>query len=313
MSLKRLLESRRCIKLVCGAGNEDAEYVRKLANIYIKTGVRYFDVSANIGVIKAVKEELVKSGVEGFINVSYGIKGDPHTNKIQVDNNCVNCGLCVSSCIQDALYLYELGLGVHMDKCVGCGQCIPTCPTNALSITSKPIAIKDTLPSIIAEGVDSIELHVSGTSPSEALIRWAGIQESFKGILSVCIDRSKYSDETLFSNLKEFLRNREPYSTIIQADGLPMSGSEDGYVTTLQAIAIGQIVDRMKLPAYLLLSGGTNSYTSKLAKMCGVKYHGVSLGSYARKVIKRWDNSPNIAIQAAQVLIDEVMWDMGGI
>ena len=34
--LKDLLEQRQCFKLVCGAGNEDAEEVEKLVTLYSK-------------------------------------------------------------------------------------------------------------------------------------------------------------------------------------------------------------------------------------------------------------------------------------
>ena len=33
-------------KLVCGAGNEDCESVKRLVYIYAKAGCKYFDISA---------------------------------------------------------------------------------------------------------------------------------------------------------------------------------------------------------------------------------------------------------------------------
>ena len=84
------------------------------------------------------------------------------------------------------------------------------------------------------------------------------------------------------------LEVRSPYTTIIQADGAPMSGNKDDYKTTLQAIATAEIFQDEALPAYLMLSGGTNSKTTKLAKQCGIDANGVAIGSYARKIVREY-------------------------
>lgn len=303
MSLKELLESRKCVKLVCGAGNEDVVYVQSLVDTYAQVGVRFFDVSANLEVIRAVKDELKRQGVEGYICVSYGIKGDPHTNKAVIGSACTDCAICVDECPTGAINHLPIRVAVDVSKCIGCGKCVGECPVNAISMESRPVSIEETLPAIVAEGVDCVELHVSGVGFKEALLKWNAIQKLHKGMLSVCIDRSRYGDEALINNLESLIEDREPFTTIIQADGLPMSGTDDLPSTTLQAISIGQIVDNADLPAYLLLSGGTNSKTSEFAKAFGVSFHGVSLGSYARRVVK---NNVN-AVDAARRLVNTVM------
>jgi hypothetical protein len=35
-----------------------------------------------------------------------------------------------------------------------------------------------------------------------------------------------------------------------------------------------------------MLSGGTNSKTAELAKLCGINYWGIAIGSWARKIVK---------------------------
>ena len=82
--------------------------------------------------------------------------------------------------------------------------------------------------------------------------------------------------------------NRKPYSTIVQADGFPMSGGKDDYKTTLQAVATAEIVQNAKLPVYIMLSGGTNSKTAELAKMCSINYNGIAVGSFARKIVRQY-------------------------
>ena len=104
-----------------------------------------------------------------------------------------------------------------------------------------------------------------------------------------------------------------PYTTIIQADGIPMSGGKDDYNSTLQAIAMADFFASKELPVYLITSGGTNSKTSELAKICGVNIDGVAIGSYARKIVKDyiekedfWTNkdAQNSAIKIAQNLVN---------
>lgn len=81
---------------------------------------------------------------------------------------------------------------------------------------------------------------------------------------------------------------RKPYTTIVQADGFPMSGGKDDYKTTLQAVATAEIVQNAKMPVYIMLSGGTNSKTAELAKLCGINYNGIAIGTFARKIVNRY-------------------------
>ncbi len=65
-----------------------------------------------------------------------------------------------------------------------------------------------------------------------------------------------------------------------------------------------------------MLSGGTNTKTTELAKMCEIQYNGVAVGSYARKIVKRytarsdfWTNQRVIeyALEVAKPLVDSVI------
>ena len=60
------------------------------------------------------------------------------------------------------------------------------------------------------------------------------------------------------------------------------------YNTTLQAVATAELVQNEKLPVYIMLSGGTNSKTAELAHLCGINYHGIAVGTFARKVVKKY-------------------------
>ena len=47
--LNDLLKRRKCFKMICGAGNEDKVYVKKLALIYTLAGAKILDISASLG------------------------------------------------------------------------------------------------------------------------------------------------------------------------------------------------------------------------------------------------------------------------
>jgi hypothetical protein len=124
----------------------------------------------------------------------------------------------------------------------------------------------------------------------------------------MCLDRlhlSNFAFEKRVEKAKEIAGDR----LIIQSDGYPMSGGADDYNTTLQAIATADVLNKRfnmiidkknkvlkykpKNEVNQLLSGGTNSLTALLADQCGVKFQGVSLGTFARKLVKDVINNEN--------------------
>lgn len=312
--LKDLLDSKHCFKLVCGAGNEDVEDVKRLVYVYAIAGCRFFDLSADENIIKAAKEALELAKVEdAYLCVSVGIKNDPHVNKAVINyDRCVNCGACEVVCQQGAIHYAK----VKKSKCIGCGRCWKVCSRAAISYVSEEKDLKEVIPNIVKNGIDCIEFHVMGIDENEINTKWKYINGNFDGILSICTSRGKLSDEGLVKRIETMIKDRKPYTTIIQADGFPMSGGEDDYKSTLQAVATAEIVQNEKLPVYIMLSGGTNSKTAELAKMCGISYDGIAIGSYARKIIKRfidrsdfWSNSRVIeeALEIAKPLVDSVI------
>lgn len=293
--LKDLLETGKCFKLVCGAGNEDAKEVEKLVALYSAAGCKFFDLSAKEEVVEAAKKAL--GDKEGYLCVSVGIKGDPHVRKARIDyEKCVGCHKCEEICPQKTIHHCK----VKQFRCIGCGKCYSVCKHGAISYISESKNLREVLPPLIAKGIDCIELHAMGKSVMnaggqdlenddyETFEKWNYINELYNGMLSICTARQYLSDEKMLERIKLMLKNRSPYSTIIQADGYPMSGSKDDYKTTLQAVATAEIVQNEKLPAYLMLSGGTNSKTAELAKMCGINYNGIAIGTFARKIVRQY-------------------------
>ena len=54
--MQELFKRGKYFKLVCGAGNEDAREVRRLASIYTLAGASGLDVSATPNIVQACKE-----------------------------------------------------------------------------------------------------------------------------------------------------------------------------------------------------------------------------------------------------------------
>lgn len=321
--LKDLLEEKKIFKLVCGAGNEDAAEVEKLVTLYSKAGCNFFDLSAKPEIVDAAKRGLANAGIteNRYLCVSVGIQGDPHVSKAYIDSEkCRKCGRCNAVCPCKALVEKGSHYKVNKTRCIGCGKCVKNCPVPCIEMVSEFVDLKVVLPPLIEKGIDCIEFHTLGENEIEVEDKWNDINTVFDGILSICIDRAKLGNEKLIKRLNRLIKNRKDFSTIIQADGCPMSGDADDYKTTLQAVATAEIVQNENLPVYIMLSGGTNSKTTELAKMCGINFHGIAIGTYARKIVKKYISREdfltnpavfNDALEIAKNLITKSMEFMG--
>jgi len=304
-AMRGLLENGKYFKLVCGAGNENAEEVRRLSIIYTLAGCNGFDVSATPEVVKAcvsgietAYELAPKFGKEipirPFITVSVGMSGDHHVRKAYVVDDCVDCGKCIPVCPTDAI---PEDYNIIRELCIGCGNCEAVCPPKVAAIRYEHNAkeLRDILPRCLESGAENIELHAAVADNDSIMEEWKVVSESQpNNFISMCLDRHNLSNMHLIDRIrqaKEIAGDR----LIIQADGVPMSGGADDFNTTLQAIAIADVIDKdliqkdkefKKLP--ILLSGGTNSKTAEMAALCGVQFAGVSLGTHARKIVKEY-------------------------
>ncbi len=317
--MKALLDNAKYFKLVCGAGNEDAEEVKRLTVLYTLAGAKGMDVSANVDVVKACMEgidiafELAKGfginlKIRPFIMVSVGMPGDHHVRKSYINlDACLKCDLCIPVCPTDAI---PKELIVIKDKCIGCGNCSAICPRqDIIHYEHNNRELETLLPECLAVGAEQIELHAAVADDEAIMQEWQLVSDvNPNGHISMCLDRlhlSNFAFEHRIEKAKEIAGDR----LIIQSDGYPMSGGEDDFNTTLQAIATADVLNKrfnMKLrksknvliykkknEVNQLLSGGTNSLTAVLADQTGVKFQGASLGTFARKIVKEVVDNEN--------------------
>lgn len=313
--LKNIFEKRQGFKLVCGAGNEDANEVEKLVTIYSKAGCQFFDVCAKSEIVDAAKRGLENAGnlEDRYLCVSVGIAGDPHITKAVIEQEkCKKCGKCKLVCPHDAIIEFDK-YKIKKSRCIGCTQCVKTCPHEAIYMESQLQDYNEILPQLIKKGIDCIEFHAISTDEIDVDEKWSQINTLFDGMLCISLDRSELGDKKLLERVKRMIKTRQPYTTIIQADGVAMSGNSDEYGTTLQAVATAQLFQNAKLPVYIMMSGGTNTKSTELAKRCGVRPNCLAVGSYARKIVKDYlsidnllenENALNEAVKIAKSLID---------
>lgn len=319
--LKDLLENKKCFKLVCGAGNEDAIEVEKLVTIYSLAGCNFFDVCAKPEIVDAAKRGLKNAGIfeDRYLCVSVGIDGDPHITKASINTSkCITCGACKTVCPHDAIN-FDNGFKINKARCLGCGQCANICPQKAINMESQLVNYKEVLPKLIEKGIDCIEFHAISEDENDVDEKWAQINEMFDGMLCISLDRSELGDRKLKERVQRMISIRKPYSTIIQADGIAMSGNNDEFGTTLQAVATTQLFQNAKMPIYIMISGGTNTKSTELAKLCGVQPHCIAIGSFARKIVKKYlsmddiltdKNALNEAVEIAKSLVEKSLENM---
>lgn len=296
------MEKRHFIKIVCGAGNEDPVEVRQLSFIYTLAGASAIDVSANPAIVRSAIEGIeaafriapdleIQIEARPFINVSVGLKGDPHARKARIlEDRCIQCDQCREHCEQGAI---DSAYSIITPRCIGCGICADNCPSEAIEFYHKRVELSTVLPECIKEGAEMLELHAVTDDDLSVLEDWKIIDKLIpNNYISVCLDRSLLSDTHLINRIRQ-LYDISGERMIVQADGAPMSGGSDDYNTTLQAVAIADIVQKSNIPVKILASGGTNAKTQELATACGVHVHGVSIGTFARKIVKSFINSDN--------------------
>ena len=294
-NFKSFLDNGNCLKIVCGAGNKDVHEIKNLCALYASAGCKFFDINASVEAIRAAKAGLKYAGKENeaFLCVSVGTNDDPHFIKCDIDSSkCSGCGNCEEVCSQKAVFKMNKIYSMQKNKCIGCKRCISVCKKQAINIVEEEHSFRDIIPLLIEEGFDCLEYHIVSDNETAITEGFNTIKTLYKGPISICLDRSKFGNERIEACLKKMKASCHNLF-MIQADGVPMSGGKDDFRTTLQAVAMADIVDKANITPYVFISGGTNSKTKELAKLCEIETTGISIGSYARMIVKEYIENEN--------------------
>ncbi|MEH2109685.1 circadian clock protein LdpA [Nostoc sp.] len=318
-------------KLICGASFQHLPAVRSLTLAYTLAGADCIDVAADPAVISAaqaglqVAKSLAKDaqkrgfdykGNSPFLMVSLNDGEDPHFRKAEFNpTQCpTDCPRpCERICPAQAIVFNSIKedfSGVISEKCYGCGRCIPVCPYGIIytsSYMSTPGAIA---PLVMSTGVDAVEIHTKVGRLAEFEQLWQAISpwaDQLKLLAISCPDGEGMTDYLraiydLIAPLKSAL--------IWQTDGRSMSG-DIGDGTTIAAVKLGQKVLAAKLPGYVQLAGGTNSYTVAKLKAMGLLKEAEGQGSRGAGEREELFSSASIAGVAygsyARVLLSPIL------
>ncbi|MEH2461753.1 circadian clock protein LdpA [Nostoc sp.] len=296
------LKQGHWFKLICGASFQHLPAVRSLTLAYTLAGADCIDVAADPAVIASAQAALQVArtltrdaqkrgfdykGNSPFLMVSLNDGEDPHFRKAEFNpTECpTDCPRpCERICPAQAIVFNSIKSdfsGVLSQKCYGCGRCIPACPYDIIytnSYMSTPGAIA---PLVMSTGVDAVEIHTKVGRLAEFEQLWQAISpwaNQLKLLAISCPDGEGMTDYLraiydLIAPLKSVL--------IWQTDGRPMSG-DIGDGTTLAAVKLGQKVLAAKLPGYVQLAGGTNSYTVAKLKAMGLLKEAEGQGARGR-------------------------------
>ncbi|MEH1838446.1 MAG: LdpA C-terminal domain-containing domain [Nostoc sp.] len=278
-------------KLICGASFQHLPAVRSLTLAYTLAGADCIDVAADPAVIAAAQAGVLVAkslatdaqkrgfsykGNSPFLMVSLNDGEDPHFRKAEFNpTECpTECPrpcerICPAQAIVFNNVVKENFSGVISQKCYGCGRCIPVCPYGIIDTSSYMSTPGAIAPLVMSTGVDAVEIHTKVGRLTEfeqlwqAILPWA---DQLKLLAISCPD-----GEGMIDYLRALYDLITPLKSALiwQTDGRPMSG-DIGDGTTLAAVKLGQKVLAAKLPGYVQLAGGTNSYTVAKLKAMGL-------------------------------------------
>ena len=295
------LRNGRYLKIIIGAAVTDAHMIEMETAIYTIAGASAVDVNASTDSIEAAQrgrelglrylEERRKKLTPPMLVASVPYRNDVHDKKAQIDPaRCRSCGTCLKVC--------TINLAISPDfrvidgKCRGCGRCREKCPAGAVKLiaSTTEAPMHKVVIGAVNANADAIELHLSsvGVSTFEEVLTQC--RESLREVVvSVCLFSNQAVPVVAQREVKIACEVFAGQTLIIQADGIPMSGDNPGFLPGLQAIAAGELALYAIGDApdvYVQISGGATSTTLPMAKAWGLRFGGVGIGQHSLSVLQ---------------------------
>lgn len=282
-------------KLIAGLGNNDKNKVKDLVLLYKKAGADIFDISPEI--FEYVQQEYIKAGFDlssSVFCVSVPVSGDIHGKKVKINPKlCKKCNKCKKYCIQKAI---EPPF-VKEEKCIGCLNCLKKTSCKAIESYDNKSSNFEKLINSNAK-IDIVEVHISTKDKKIIKTEFKNIIKKLEDrncAVSVCLNRQFFSNTKSLKILDELKNLSKGRTFMVQADGKSMNSGNETLAGTIEAVAFGLFLSEYNFD--ITLSGGTNSYTAKLAKEAGLDCS-VAFGSYARKIVDDKDEPDALDIAA---------------
>lgn len=307
------LQNKRFFKLTLGASFSNPREIERLSYIYTLAGAHAIDIMAAPRLVRAALKGINKAKKQNrrvdapLVMVSIQSDEDPHFQKAWMPNRRK---IIIPKEIRNLCPTGAIGEEeITTDLCIGCGLCV----NDRIPIKMRPLRkiSEDLLAACLKEGAEGIEFHLGQGDIEKFDSLFGGIKGmiSKEILLSVTVGSNRMSPakvEEVVTRVNELMTGRQ---VIFQADGTPMSG-QDGKSSTLQTLAVAQLVQPLKKDHWLQASGGTNRLTATLAKDFQIELNGVAMGTYARKVLAGIDldvvDGSALAVLRAKKLVRSV-------
>lgn len=311
MTVHPSLSYNQFTKITLGASFNDVEALKKIVFVYSIAGADCFDIGAREVLVSAAREAideaqeycitLSKKFVRPHIVCSVDLSYDPHFMKAVITSKEASFDDKIRSVCPTEAILEDR---IISNLCIGCGKCImEPYPIKLVSYSHVEDAAS-VVDSLIAAGADGIEYHI-GILPTEAIDKnIATIRKYINKDIAFSIGSGIHNPDKC-KKILDHLHKQKIRDVVIQADGKPMSASND-YNSSLQSVMLAkELMEYSKKKRYKFffqLSGGTNQYSRRLSMEQGINPHGIGWGTYARQAITDGANIED-EVQKAQGLL----------
>eukprot|EP01041_Mallomonas_annulata_P008515 gene8515-17556_t len=249
--------------------------------------------------------------------------------------------------------LFNSSSGVINERCYGCGRCVPVCPLGLIQ-TVPYTTDRNSIRQFMSSGpAQAIEIHIQPNHVNNFRSLWLDIGHdvlSHAKIIAVSFPDMGNNTIPYLLSLQNIIQTHPSWDLftgvqIWQADGRPMSG-DIGKGTARAAVALAQRVLQdasktsiahvsndvneeflkenleHKFPIgqgkhFVQLAGGTNDYSSMIAKETGLQhmngFGGYAFGGFARKqisdILREYDHDENklLRIEDHKILLTKCL------